>query len=512
MPQLRDSGNHPISDTSGKAPTRSVEESGIASGRPDRFDRIFGIETEYGVSVTGDDAPDDAGLVAMEMFAPVVSRTRSTNTYLGNGSRLYLDVGSHPEYATAEARDPMDALAQDLAGERVMRRLALRAQERLRERHGTDLHVHLYKNNADSAGHSFGCHENYLVRRYVPLTMIEQQLLPFLITRQIFTGAGRMTSEGFQITQRADFLDEGVSSATTRARPMVNTRDEPHADPDAYRRLHVIIGDSNRSQFATWMKLATTHLVLCVMESALRHGRPTGFESCAMADPNAANRAVSRDLSCRGARLQLADPAAFRRDAARADGGADYGMSALALQYRYCMVVERWLETHGDAVDRSLGRTCARTVVGQWREILDAVAAGAFDALADRVDWVAKRRLLEALAARRPDVSQARLAQIDLDYHDIANGGTYDALVSHGAMRTLLDDEAVQQAVLEPPAGTRAALRGRFVHAAQAAGAHYACDWTRLTLTAPVRRESVLLDPFDDSPTADFRSLMEALQ
>ena len=135
MPQLRDSGNHPISDTSGTAPTRSAEESGIAPGRPDRFDRIFGIETEYGVSVTGDDAPDDAGLVAMEMFAPVVSRTRSTNTYLGNGSRLYLDVGSHPEYATAEARDPMDALAQDLAGERVMRRLALRAQERLRERH-----------------------------------------------------------------------------------------------------------------------------------------------------------------------------------------------------------------------------------------------------------------------------------------------------------------------------------------------------------------------------------------
>ena len=187
-------------------------------------------------------------------------------------------------------------------------------------------------------------------------------------------------------------------------------------------------------------------------------------------------------------------------------------MSALALQYRYCTVVERWLETHGDAVDCSLGYTRAHTVVRQWREILDAVAAGAFDALADRVDWVAKRRLLEALAARRPDVSQARLAQIDLDYHDIANGGTYDALVSHGAMRTLLDDDAVQQAVLEPPTGTRAALRGRFVHAAQAAGAHYACDWTRLTLTAPVRRESVLLDPFDDSPTADFRSLMEALQ
>ena len=159
-------------------------------------------------------------------------------------------------------------------------------------------------------------------------------------------------------------------------------------------------------------------------------------------------------------------------------------------------MVERWLETHGDAVDRSLGRTRARTVVGQWRGILDAVAAGGVrrigrpGGLGGQAPSAGGR-----WTSRRPDVSQARLAQIDLDYHDIANGGTYDALVSHGAMRTLLDDDAVQQAVMEPPAGTRAALRGRFVHAAQAAGAHYACDWTRLTLTAPVRRESVLLEP-----------------
>ena len=325
MPQLRDSGNHPVSD----APRRPDAEPASVPGGADRFDRIFGIETEYGVSVTGADAACDAGTVAMEMFRPVVANTRSTNTYLENGSRLYLDVGSHPEYATAEARDPMDALAQDLAGEAVMRRLALEAQERLRRSHGDGLTVHVYKNNADSAGHSFGCHENYLVRRYVPLTMIERQLLPFLITRQIFTGAGRVTAGGFQVTQRADFLDEAVSSATTRARPMVNTRDEPHADPDSYRRLHVIIGDSNRSQFATWMKMATTHLVLCVMESAVRHGCPTGFETCVLADPNAANRAVSRDLGCRDARLDVVDEPGFRRDAVRAAGGEDFGVTAL---------------------------------------------------------------------------------------------------------------------------------------------------------------------------------------
>mgnify|MGYP003093596719 CR=1 FL=1 len=190
MPQLRDSGNH----GSWQEARRSSQFQGFA--------RIFGVETEYGVSVTGSDHPVDAAQVAMMMFQPVVSRARSTNTYLTNGSRLYLDVGSHPEYATAEARDPMDALLQDLAGERVMAGLALDAQARLRARYGDGVNVHVFKNNADSAGHSFGCHENYLVRRYVPLETVEHELLPFLITRQLYTGAGRVTDQGFEITQR----------------------------------------------------------------------------------------------------------------------------------------------------------------------------------------------------------------------------------------------------------------------------------------------------------------------
>ena len=294
MPQLRDSG------------TRSLHATEpVPSAEMDGFCRIFGVETEYGVAVTGAERPVDAGQVAMTMFQPIVSRSRSTNTYLANGSRLYLDVGSHPEYATAEARDPREALAQDLAGEHVMRNLALKAQRKLRESYGAHATIHVFKNNVDSAGHAFGCHENYLVRRFVPLETIEHQLLPFLITRQLYTGAGRMTPDGFQITQRADFLDEAVSSATTRSRPMVNTRDEPHADPDSFRRLHVIIGDSNRSQWSTWMKLAVTHLVLCAIEDAFRHGVPSGFEQYAFADPAAANRTVSRFLDNPRAELTL---------------------------------------------------------------------------------------------------------------------------------------------------------------------------------------------------------------
>ena len=183
MPQLRDSG------------TRSLHATEpVPSAEMDGFCRIFGVETEYGVAVTGAERPVDAGQVAMTMFQPIVSRSRSTNTYLANGSRLYLDVGSHPEYATAEARDPREALAQDLAGEHVMRNLALKAQRKLRESYGAHATIHVFKNNVDSAGHAFGCHENYLVRRFVPLETIEHQLLPFLITRTASRSPSARTS------------------------------------------------------------------------------------------------------------------------------------------------------------------------------------------------------------------------------------------------------------------------------------------------------------------------------
>lgn len=486
MPQLRDSGN---SGSSISLPL-SAQFSGFA--------RIFGIETEYGVAVTGNERPVDAGQVAMMMFQPIVSRSRSTNTYLTNGSRLYLDVGSHPEYATAEARDPLDALKQDMAGELVMRRLAMQAQQQLRD-HGYGEHacVHVFKNNADSAGHSFGCHENYLVRRFVSLEQVEHELLPFLITRQLYTGAGRVTDTGFEITQRADFLDEAVSSATTRSRPMVNTRDEPHADPEEFRRLHVIIGDSNRSQWATWMKLAVTHLVLCVIEESARVGKPSGFDEFTLAEPGDANRALSRDVTCQQARLQLAD---------------GRQMTVLDIQRGYLRIVEQFVQAHANAMNEAIPNDTADHVLAQWRHVLDVLASGRVHELADRVDWVAKQQLFDALRARQGSaVSRARLEQLDMDYHDIANGSVYGALQRRGAILQLFDDTAAQHALAEPPADTRAVLRGRFVAAALAAGARFSCDWTRLTLSSPEHGEAVILDPFQVEPTPDVKRIMDAL-
>ena len=488
MPQLRDSGNHSTTPLAG----RTLDE--VRS-----FARIFGIETEYGVSVTGADRTCDAGQTAMMMFQPIVAEVRSTNTYIENGSRLYLDVGSHPEYATAEARDPMDALALDIAGERVMRDLAMDAQRRLRAMFGAGATVHVFKNNVDSAGHSFGCHENYLVRRFVPLKTIEHELLPFLITRQLFTGAGRVGEDGFQITQRADFLDEAVSSATTRSRPMVNTRDEPHADPDAFRRLHVIIGDSNRSQWATMMKLATTHLVLCVIEQAGREGRESGFRRFAFADASAANHAVSRDLSGVEASFDMADGTVLH-------GGA------VAVQERYLDAVERFVEDHPQA-SASLPRTDVHEVIRQWKEVLQAFRSGTSAMFSDRIDWICKRRLFEALRRRgADDLSHGKLEQLDMDYHDVANGTLYVSLCRRGAMRQLVDETRLSEARVTPPADTRASLRGRFIRLAESRDARYSCDWTRLSLTSPKRMEMMLIDPFDASPSDRFRAMMETME
>ncbi|MCH4208677.1 proteasome accessory factor PafA2 family protein [Bifidobacterium sp.] len=504
MPQLRDSGN-----------SRSMPV-GDRRLRVNRFARIFGIETEYGVSVTGADHSCSAGAAAAAMFRPVVSRSRSTNTYLPNGSRLYLDVGSHPEYATAEARDPLTAVTQDLAGERMMRRLALHAQERLRESYGPNATVHLFKNNVDSAGHSFGCHENYLVRRCVPLHAIERQLLPFLVTRQLFCGAGRLSGRGFEITQRADFLDESISSATTRARPLVNTRDEPHADPEQYRRLHIIIGDSNRSQTVSMLKLATTHLVLCVIEQSIRSGEPSGLESCALANPSDANRVISHDMSLGHVPLQLVDPEGIGRH--------QQNFSALDIQYHYADVVRRFLERYGQEMAEAMPRVDPQQVLHAWVEDLDRISSGDWQVLSSSVDWVMKRRLIKAFSRRHPGACDDRLAQIDMDYHDVANGSAYEALLRHGAMRELVPAHDAELALARPPQDTRAALRGAFITKALQRGVHFSCDWTRLTLDGhdeghaageeaqPGRLEAVLLDPFGVEAGEDYQRIMRYLE
>ena len=256
----------------------------------DRARRIFGLETEYGVQHWNPEGrPLSPEEVVRYLFRPVVEWGHSSNVFVSNGSRLYLDVGSHPEYATAEAATLHDVVAQDAAGERIVDDLRAQLQESL-DAEGVGGTVHLFKNNVDSAGNSYGSHENYMISRRTEYARLVQVLIPFLVTRQILVGAGRVHPNGpadfggltlgdgshgpsYSFSQRADHIWEGSSSATTRSRPMINTRDEPHADAEHYRRLHVINGDSSMSQTTTALKIGTTDLMLRMI-SARRSSVP----------------------------------------------------------------------------------------------------------------------------------------------------------------------------------------------------------------------------------------------
>src|SRR5437870_1434767 len=232
--------------------------------------RIFGLENEYGLTCTLNGqrrlSPDN---VARYLFEKVIPGARNANVFLENGARLYLDTGFHPEYATPECDDIVDLVIHDKAGERIVEDLLHQAEKRLRE-DGISGHILLFKNNTDSAGNSYGCHENYLVSRDVSFQRLAEGLIPFFVTRQIFAGAGKVlqTPRGFHycLSQRAQHICQEISGATTSSRSIINTRDEPHADAERYRRLHVIVGDSNMSEVATYLKIGTTALVLDMIE------------------------------------------------------------------------------------------------------------------------------------------------------------------------------------------------------------------------------------------------------
>ncbi len=259
--------------------------------------RIYGLENEYGVTCTlrGQRrlSPDE---VARYLFRRVVSWGRSSNVFLANGARLYLDVGSHPEYATPECDSLLDLVAHDKAGEWILGQLLESAEQRLAEE-GIRGDIYLFRNNTDSAGNSYGCHENYLTSRDDDLNHYSEVLIPFLVSRQIYAGAGKVlqTARGaqFSISQRAEHIWEGVSSATTRSRPIINTRDEPHADSDRYRRLHVIVGDSNMSEYATFLKVGACSLILRMLEDPSVVLRDMTLEN-----PIRAIREISHDITC----------------------------------------------------------------------------------------------------------------------------------------------------------------------------------------------------------------------
>ena len=450
--------------------------------------RIMGLETEYGITFTDSGhrrlSPDDA---ARRLFTPVVERFRSSNIYSENAGRIYLDVGAHPEYATPECDSLRQLLIYDRAGDEFFSRLAAEADERA-ALEGLAGCTHLFRNNVDSQGNSYGCHENYLVGRAVVLKSLGAEFIPFLITRQLICGAGMIShptlgarnenaQAGFRLSQRADHVWDGVSSATTRARPIINTRDEPHADSTRFRRMHVIVGNSNMAESTTALKVGSALLVLEMLEAGY------GFTHLAIANEPVAIREISTDVTGR-------IPVRMRT-------GED--SCALAIQQAYCDAATEYLQQRPkDESTADLQR-----VVDLWQKVLNCVDSGNLQPIAGEIDWVAKKLLFQQYQDKHGwDINHPTLAQIDLSYHDIRpHCGIARLLERKGKLQRWTTDEQIDQAVSTPPNSTRAVLRGRFLTAARSRGRNVTVDWTRLKINGENPLTAELLDPFSTTDT-----------
>src|SRR6266576_398854 len=395
--------------------------------------RIFGLENEYGVTCTFRGSrrlsPDE---VARYLFRRVVSWGRSSNVFLRNGARLYLDVGSHPEYATPEC-----------------------------------------DNITDSAGNSYGCHENYLVGRHGEFGRLADILIPFLVTRQVICGAGKVlqTPRGavYCVSQRAEHIWESVSSATTRSRPIINTRDEPHADAERFRRLHVIVGDSNMSETTTLLKIGSTDLVLRMIAAGAM------MRDLTLDNAIRAIREVSHDMTGRS-RIRLAN-------------GRE--LSALDIQYEY-------LNRAKDFTTKNGADPVSKRVLDMWERALSAIETGNLDMIAREIDWVTKDQLIERYRARHDlPLSSPRVAQLDLAYHDVHRGrGLYYLLQRNGAVERVTTDLKIFEAKSIPPQTTRARLRGEFIRRAQERRRDFTVDWVHLKLNDQAQRTVLCKDPF----------------
>jgi proteasome accessory factor A len=435
--------------------------------------RIFGLENEYGVTCTFRGqrrlSPDE---VARYLFRRVVSWGRSSNVFLKNGARLYLDVGSHPEYATPECDDIVELVTHDKAGERTLEGLLMDAERRLREE-GISGDIYLFKNNTDSAGNSYGCHENYLVGRHGEFSRLADVLIPFLVTRQIICGAGKvlLTPRGavYCVSQRAEHIWEGVSSATTRSRPIINTRDEPHADAERFRRLHVIVGDSNMSETTMLLKIGTTDLVLRMIEAGVV------LRDLTLENAIRAIREISHDIT-------------GRRTVRLANGRE---ASALDIQQEYFVKARDFIQRRG------ADPTTAR-VLELWERTLKAVDSGDLSLVDREIDWVTKYQLVERYRAKHNlSLSSPRVAQIDLAYHDVSRRrGLYYLLERRGAVDRVTSDLKIFEAKSVPPQTTRARLRGDFIRRAQERRRDFTVDWVHLKLNDQAQRTVLCKDPF----------------
>ncbi|KIE50577.1 MAG: Pup--protein ligase [Acidimicrobiaceae bacterium] len=450
--------------------------------------RIFGIESEYGVTCVSDTgqrrlSPDE---VARYMFRRVVAWGRSSNVFLENGSRLYLDVGSHPEYATPECDSIYDVVAHDKAGERILEQLLSNAEERLREE-GINGTLFLFKNNTDSAGNSYGSHENYCTTRKEDISSYDEVLIPFFVSRQIYSGAGKVlqTARGatFCISQRAEHIWEGISSATTRSRPIINTRDEPHADAERYRRLHVIVGDSNMNEYASFLKVGAASLVLRMLEE-----RTVVLGDLTLENPIRAIREISHDFTCKR-KVRLAN-------------GRE--LSALDIQSEFLEKALKFSERRElSAEEKQALRMWEHCVVGLANDPLS---------LHRECDWVSKFHLIDRYRSKNKlDLSDPKVALIDLQFHDVnRDRGLFYMLQKNGMVERICTDEDIRYAVEHAPQTTRAKLRGDFIRKAKEKNRDYTVDWVHLKLNDQAQRTVLCKDPFS-SVDERVKKLIESL-
>ncbi|MFD1506846.1 Pup--protein ligase [Georgenia yuyongxinii] len=459
--------------------------------------RVFGVETEYGITCAAPPGGDPGTVVTADdaaryLFRKVVQWGRSSNVFLRNGARLYLDVGSHPEYATAECDDVHQLVVNDRAGEAILDEMVEDANQLLAAE-GVPGTIHLFKNNVDSAGNSFGCHENYLVRRRRDFQAMGDAIVPFFITRQILTGAGHIRARAgggatYAFSQRADQMWDAMSSATTRSRPIINTRDEPHGDADLYRRMHVIVGDSSVAETTTMLKVGMTDLLLGMLEDGVR------VRDLALAEPMRAIREISHDTTG----TVPVELATGRR------------MSALDIQEEFLTRVTAYLDSRG----LTEGLTgVQRRVLELWERGLRALRDADPSLVDTELDWAIKARLFERYRSKHTlALDDPRVARLSLAYHDISpTRGLATTLARRGLMARITTDDEVAAAVTEPPPTTRAKLRGDFVARAQERRRDVTVDWVHLKINDAVQRTVVLKDPF--APVDErVDALMAALQ
>jgi proteasome accessory factor A len=433
--------------------------------------RIYGLETEYGLLFSSSgrtNLPPESAL--LYLFENLFSRQSRTNIFLKNGARLYQDTGCHPEYATPECDSILDVVTHDKAGERILESLIDSAEKKLR-REGVRGKIFIFKNNTDSVGNTYGCHENYLITRNLDFQKIAEELIPFFVTRQVYAGSGKIlkTSAGHRyfISQRAQHIYQKISGATTSSRSVINTRDEPHADRERYRRLHVIVGDSNMSEISTFLKVGLTALVLGVLEG----GGSFGME---LDDPVRAIRQISRDPTCR-ASVGLVDG---RR------------LTGVQVQREYLEIVDGYY--HGR-------RRCPiiDDLIARWHRVLDALEADPME-LSREVDWVIKKRMIEGYMRRKGvGWDDDRVSVMDLQYHNISRErGLYYLAERRGMVDREIHEEDVRLAIELPPQTTRAKIRGDFVREANRLRKSYSVDWGYLKLNDHFQKTVICKDPF----------------